>query len=69
MSKSMLVSFWANYSRCEIGAEWNFIPGYWDISFTFLFWTIDFSKLVEPSEGKTKNKKDTKNEIQNKGKR
>ena len=46
MSKSMIVSFWSNYSRCQIGAEWNFIKGYWDFSFTFLFWTIDFAKEV-----------------------
>lgn len=44
MSKSMIVSIWSNYSQCSIGAEWNFIKGYWDISFTFLFWSISFSK-------------------------
>lgn len=47
MAKSMIVSAWSNYSRFEIGAEWNFIKGYWDISFTFLFWSISFSKNVD----------------------
>jgi hypothetical protein len=63
MSKSMIVSVWSNYSQCSIGAEWNFIKDYWDITFTFLFWSISFSKdvaelpestveLVEPKKAK-----------------
>lgn len=47
MSKSMIVCAWSNYSQCSIGAEWNFIKGYWDISFTFLFWSISFSKDID----------------------
>lgn len=47
MAKSMLVSAWSNYSRFEIGADWNFVKDYWDITFTFLFWSISFSKDVE----------------------
>jgi hypothetical protein len=47
MTRSIIVSFWANFSQISVGAEWNFIKGYWDFTLTFLFWSISFSKDVE----------------------
>lgn len=42
--KKFIVSAWANWSAFRIGADWNFIKGYWTITFMFAFWSLDISK-------------------------
>lgn len=48
--KKYIISAWANWSAFRFGADWNFVKGYWAITFMFGFWSLDFSKYVPMEE-------------------
>ena len=43
--KGGFLSTQANWSAFKFGAAWDFIEGYWSITFTFGFWSLDISGI------------------------
>ena len=42
--KKFYLSAWANWSAFRFGVAWDFIEGYWSITFMFGFWSLDIAK-------------------------